>query len=175
MKNPSLTRSIALVFFLFFYSFRLHAEFKAVFVGINGLTCSQCSKAVEMQLRKLDFVADVQMNLQHTEGKILLVENKKADMEQIARAVINAGFSVRFLEADFLVEDKDSLSHSCLRFRGDSYYFLRSAKVPGKGIIKLKFIGKQYMPGKEFKKMQEEIHSQSQGLSGKTYYVTLLQ
>ena len=47
-------------------------------VGINGLTCSQCSRSVELQLRKLSFIKDVNMNLQQTEGTLSLVQSNTA-------------------------------------------------------------------------------------------------
>src|ERR1700759_948909 len=94
-----------LLLFLFcFCAFSAKAQFQAVYIGVNGLTCSQCTRTVEMRIRKLDFVADVQMNLEHTEGKIILKKDKKADIEKIAQAVIDAGFSVRYLQADLMVD-----------------------------------------------------------------------
>src|ERR1700744_4870126 len=76
-----------------------YAQITEVDLGVNGLTCSQCSRSVEMRIRKLDFVKDVQMNLEHTEGKIFFKENKKVDIDKIAQAVVDAGFSVRTLKA----------------------------------------------------------------------------
>lgn len=47
------------------------AQFNRVEIGVNGLTCSQCSRGVETERRKLDFVRDVQLDLQHTRGRLL--------------------------------------------------------------------------------------------------------
>src|ERR1700759_3369629 len=106
-----------LLLFLFcFCAFSAKAQFQAVYIGVNGLTCSQCSRTVEMSIRKLDFVSDVQMNLQHTEGKIILKKDKKADMDKIAQAVINAGFSVRYLNADLAVNSSVSTTGQCFSY-----------------------------------------------------------
>ena len=55
---------------IFCTCFSASAQFQTVYIGVNGLTCSQCSRTVEMSIRKLDFVGDVQMNLAHTESRM---------------------------------------------------------------------------------------------------------
>src|ERR1043166_9155069 len=104
---------------VFCCAFTARAQFQNVFIGVNGLTCSQCTRTVEMSLTKLDFVADVQMNLEHMEGKIVLAKDKKADMERIAQAVINAGFSLRYLDAELVVDNSVSATGQCFSYKGD--------------------------------------------------------
>src|SRR5580658_4426424 len=128
--------SIATLLFLCFFS-QAVAQFQTVFIGVNGLTCSQCSRTVEMSIRKLDFVADVQMNLEHTEGKIILKKDKKADMDKIAQAVVNAGFSLRYLQADLLVDNSVDVSGQCFNYKGDAYEFTAAPKDPLKGLVKI--------------------------------------
>jgi len=155
------------------FVFKAHAQFETVYIGVNGLTCSQCSRTVEMSIRKLDFVADVQMNLEHTEGKIILRKNKKADIEKIAQAVFNAGFSVRYLQADLLVDNSVTTSGSCINIKGDQYVFTAAPKEPIKGTIKLKFLGKKFMPKNELKKIDVNDNDHCGNVSGKIYHVAL--
>ncbi len=147
------------------------AQFQAVYVAVNGLTCSQCSRTVELKIRKLPFVADVQMNLQHTEGKVLLKKDKKASMEQIAQAVVDAGFSVRSLQADLKTDDI-AISASCFNYSGDQYVFASAPQMPVKGTIKLKFIGKRYMPKSELKKEPVPAKTGCGPTFGTVYYVS---
>src|SRR4051812_34855647 len=98
-------KALTLIVLLLCAVIQAQAQFGNVYIGVNGLTCSQCTRTVEMSIRKLDFVADVQMNLEHTEGKIILKKNKKADMDKIAQAIVNAGFSVRYLQADLTIDN----------------------------------------------------------------------
>ena len=102
-----------------------NAQFQTVFI-----TCSQCSRTVEISIRKLDFVADVQMNLEHTEGKIILKNGKKADMEKIAQAVTDAGFSLRYLKADLTIDNSINTSGQCVNYKGDEYVFTAAPKQP---------------------------------------------
>jgi len=152
---------------------KVDAQFETVYIGVNGLTCSQCTKSVEMQIRKLDFVADVQMNLEHTEGKIILKKNKKADIEKIAQAVFDAGFSVRYLLADLMVDHSVTQTDKCFRYMGDEYVFTETPKEPLAGTVKLKFIGKKYLPKNEFKKVQALMDSKCGDVAGKVYHVAM--
>ena len=73
------------------------AGIKWIDVGVNGLTCSLCTRSVEMSIRRLDFVDTVMMSLETTEGRIYVKPDVPVNVEQIAKAVVNAGFSVRFI------------------------------------------------------------------------------
>ena len=150
-----------------------NAQFQAIFIGVNGLTCSQCSRTVEISIRKLDFVADVQMNLEHTEGKIILKNGKKADMEKIAQAVTDAGFSLRYLKADFAVDNSVKANDECFSYKGDQYIFITPPKQVLSGTVQVSFIGKKYMAAKDFKKMQQYMTATCGTASGKVYHVSL--
>ena len=154
-------------------NFTAHAQFQAAYIGVNGLTCSQCSRTVEMSIRKLDFVSDVQMNLEHTEGKIILKKDKKPDMDKIAQAVINAGFSVRYLQADLMIDNSVAVSGQCFSYKGDAYEFTQMPKDPLTGLVKLKFIGKKYLPKNELKKMEPLTDNKCGNANGKIYHVSI--
>lgn len=149
------------------------AQFTEVEVGINGLTCSQCTRSVEMRIRKLDFVDHVQMNLQQTNGRIILKKNKKVSMEQIAQAIKDAGFSVRYLKADFMFDDSDAPAGTCFRYKGDKYIFVQPPQSYLKGNISLTFVGAAFMPPKELKKWNTNVKDNCGSATGNTYFVTL--
>ncbi|WP_181358437.1 heavy-metal-associated domain-containing protein [Taibaiella chishuiensis] len=101
------------------------AQFRQASIGINGLTCSQCSRSVEMQLRKLNFISDVDMDLEHKNGVLHFKTNSKVDMKAIAGAVKDAGFSVRYLKADIDMDQVTPAENgACFKIRGDVYYLL---------------------------------------------------
>lgn len=167
-------RVIAIVAAILGNVFVANGQFETIYIGVNGLTCSQCSRTVEMSIRKLDFVADVQMNLQHTDGKILLLKNKKVNIEKIARAVMDAGFSVRFLEADFGMGNTEAISGSCFNYNGDSYEFIEEPRKPLQGTVKFRFVGKKYLPKNDFKKMERYFDDKCSQNKGTLYYVEVL-
>ncbi len=149
--------------------FPAQAQFTYAEVGINGLTCSQCSRSVELSIRKLPFVKDVEMNLEHTEGKIIFTPNGKVDIASIAQAVKNAGFSVRYMKAGFIFTKG---AGSCFNYKGDTYNLVRPpAKLPD-GATAITFLGATYQPKKDFKKWQAQLTG-SCGTKGNLYYITL--
>ena len=166
-------KTITIVVFGLFFVLQAQAQFETAYIGVNGLTCSQCSRTVELSIRKLDFVADVQMNLEHMEGKIILKKNKKADMDKVAQAVINAGFSVRYLQADLVVDNSVTSSGACINYKGDQYVLTEAPKEPLRGTVKLKFVGKKFMPKNELKKNEAAMNNSCGGVSGKVYHVSL--
>jgi len=151
---------------------RADAQFETVYIGINGLTCSQCSKTVETQVRKLDFVRDVQMNLQRTEATILLRENKKVAIDKIARAVKDAGFSLRSLKADIHIGNTVSVSGNCMTSNGDTYVLTQPLKRSASGTVSLRFLGKEYQPKGDYKKNTSPPTGACGNAAGTTYFVT---
>jgi uncharacterized protein len=60
-------------------------------VGIDGMTCSGCSGAVENVIRKLDGVSNVVVNLEPGQA----VVHGSVDLKQIQSAIVAAGFEIR--------------------------------------------------------------------------------
>ncbi len=137
-----------------FFGITGFGQIQQVKVGINGLTCSQCSRSVEMQLRKLTFVKDVEMNLQQTEGIITLIDGKAAvPFQEIAGAVKDAGFSIRFLTITFTPGTTDPIRDKELRVNANRFFLLIIPGLPEKGNT-FQFVGKSFMPPAIFKKYQ---------------------
>lgn len=70
-------------------------------LGINGLTCSQCSRSVEMQLKKLPFIQSIEMDLAGTQAILKIDERKNVNIYSIAQAVKDGGFSTRSIDIHF--------------------------------------------------------------------------
>ena len=70
-------------------------------LGVNGLHCSACSFTVEKSLKKVDGVSVVQMDLNQRAGKILFADGMQPSSVDLAKAVSDAGYSVRFLKLHF--------------------------------------------------------------------------
>ncbi len=79
-------------------SSKLSAQFHWVQIGVDGLTCSQCTRSVEMNIRKLDFVDSVSMNLENTEGKILFKPGKKVSIEHVSIGITHFSLTLNRLK-----------------------------------------------------------------------------
>lgn len=73
------------------------AEIKKVTLVASGLTCSMCSKAIFKALTKLDFVAEVKVDIESSKYILTFKSGKKVLIDQIKAAVKDAGFGVQSL------------------------------------------------------------------------------
>lgn len=71
------------------------AQFQNIEIGINGLTCSQCSRTVYNALSKVEGVKSIEMDLNHPVAYVSLSPNAKIRFEDLQGAVVNAGYKVR--------------------------------------------------------------------------------
>ncbi|XZF16158.1 heavy-metal-associated domain-containing protein [Chitinophagaceae bacterium MMS25-I14] len=124
-------------------------------LGVNGLTCSQCSRSVEMKLRKLDFVKNVSMNLEHTNGTIFFEDGKVIDFTSIAKAVTDAGFSVRYLRITSVAAGWKKSGEYCYSMDGNTFQLV--GKMPVKDTLQLQMLGSNFMPPAAVKKWKAQL------------------
>jgi hypothetical protein len=113
------------------------------------------------------------MNLQHTEGKITFKPGAKVDVEKIAQAVVDAGFSVRYLLAGFVFDNTVVSKGFCYPYEESQFQFVKTEGKTLNGETTLKFIGKEFQSGKEYKHWKSDLIPVCDKLKGKILYVTL--
>lgn len=143
------------------------ARLTAVLIGVNGLTCSQCTRNVEMQLRRLPFVAEVHMNLEHTNGRIQLKEESGFTPERIVKAVQDAGFSVRYLKVLIVHPEPYKEGGNCLSIGPLGLQLVGSLPQPLPDSLCLQLLGMPYQPHKE------AAHLPGKTCPSSRYFVTL--
>ena len=124
------------------------AGIKWVEIGVNGLTCSMCSRSVEMSLLKLDFVEDVEMKLETAEGKISINTNSPVNLNAIAKAIVNAGFSVRFVKLQMSFEDIALQKDGTFVFQGQIFEWIDYTEQTRES-VSLQLLEENFLPKKE--------------------------
>jgi cation transport ATPase len=157
-----LNSAILLLVLFLSSSSRSLAEIKWVEIGVNGLTCSLCSRSVEMSLRRLDFVDNVSMSLEKTEGRIYLKPNLPVNLKQIATAVSNAGFSVRFLRIQFDMNDIDVNNNGAFTYLGQTYQWLDFKGKLANTLVALKVVDEHFLPKKESAEWKKKMVNSDQ-------------
>lgn len=134
-------------------------QFKSAKIVIDGLTCSMCSYGVEQSMRKLEFVKDVEMDLNANTAQVQFVEGSEVLLGELAEKVRDAGFSVRQFQATTF----ESLQKTD---RGNEYlignsicHLISQQKTPEGMEVVLTFIGKDFMDKKTWKKWRGKIES----------------
>lgn len=104
-----------------------------------------------MELNKLPFVSKVDMNLEHTLGQVYFKNGEIIDVQKLAQAVTDAGFSVRFLDLTFNFSKLDK-SLGCFVLDDQAFYFLNSPEEGHREEMTFQIIANGFMPKSEFRK-----------------------
>jgi copper chaperone CopZ len=132
-------------------------------IGVNGLTCSLCSRSVEMSLRRLDFVDSVGMSLETTEGRVYFKSNLPINLDQVAKAVVRAGFSVRFLKVEFTFDDIAVNHDGSFVYQGQTFEWLDFKNKPDKKPVALKLVDENFLPKKESNQWKKKFATTASG------------
>lgn len=140
-------------------------------IGVNGLTCSMCTRSVEMSIRRLDFVDTVVMSLEKAEGRIYFESNLPVSFEQIAKAVVNAGFSVRFIKVQFNFNDIEIGTDGLFSYQGQLFKWIDFKTKPNKAQVALKLVDEGFLPKKESSQFKKKINSSKASATEKILHV----
>lgn len=124
------------------------AGLKWVDVGVNGLTCSMCTRSVEMSLQKLFFVDSVIMSLENTEGRVYFKPGVPIDMNQVSKAVTDAGFSVRFVKMNINFDEIELKEDGTFVLDGQMFQWL-DPPVKMKGSLTVQLVSENFLPKKQ--------------------------
>jgi copper chaperone CopZ len=163
--------SSAIIFLLL--QLNVRADLLWVQLGVDGLTCSQCCRSVELSLRRLEFVNEVKMDLESTEARITFKPGLRVSVDRIARAVTDAGFSVRFLKGGLLVNNLDVKENSCYKTEEGQLQFVKTGNKLLNGEVALTFLGKDFLSRNGYKQWKDALKLSCAAGSNKLYFVTL--
>jgi len=147
---------------LIFGAFSSKGEMISIKIGINGLTCSMCSRTVEKSLLQLPFIDRVEMNIATTEARILVKENFVISIKDIARSVKDAGFSVRSIRMEMDFKDLRLSEDGTFNSHGLQFKWLGKISSATPGYINLLVIDPPYLPSKERAKWSTLLSDQPQ-------------
>lgn len=91
----SLPKNIALLIVLFMPSFvTLAAEGRYV-IGVDGLACPYCAYSLEKQIKGIEGVENVTIDLKHSRAMITMAQDRSLSKGQARQAVEDAGFTMK--------------------------------------------------------------------------------
>ena len=148
-----------------------NAQYKSAEIGVDGLTCSACSFATQKSLLELKSVDSVYMELEQNKATVFFKTGEKVNVKDLAKKVVDAGFSVRSISAVVNIQDLDLSPDHCWNYENDTYHFIK-LEGPKKlnGAIQLTFIGEKYMAAKEFKKWKMYLKNTCSSNGAQTPY-----
>jgi copper chaperone CopZ len=162
MRSKNHLPHILLLFILFnSISYTVHAQFVSATLGINGLTCSLCSYNVEHELKKIEGIDSVKMDLNTNIAKIIFNKSIPIQMIEVVNAVYKAGFSVGYSQALLLIDKIVLDSTNAFNYQGNNYQLLNSNKMTLEGPVIIKFVDKKFVTSKEFKHWDKVFKSEN--------------
>jgi copper chaperone CopZ len=142
------------------------AQFTGAKVSLNGLTCSQCSRSVEMALRRVAFIQSIKMDLQKPAAQLTFKKNRKIDFAKIAKAVKDAGFSIGTIVADYDRSQASNIEY-CFLDNDIIYHSVNRSLSDNGPKIKVLLLAKGLIGESELKRMEMPAAAKPCGLKSK--------
>lgn len=118
----------------------------------SGLTCSMCSKAVKSALEELSFVEKVQVDIKNQQYNISFKDGQAFEVDDLQKAVSDAGFSIAKLNITAKVEEKQLKKDEHLKIGNHTFHFLNAANQTINGEATFTVVDKNFVSAKDFKK-----------------------
>lgn len=83
-------------------------------LGITGMTCASCAKAVERSVRKVDGISTANINIA-TEKLTVEFDDTKTDIEKIKESVIKAGYGIQENKREIILPISGMTCASCVK------------------------------------------------------------
>jgi len=148
----STMKRISLLFVIVLVGAAAQAQFGSAKLQASGLTCSLCSKAIFKALTAIPFVDKVEADVATSGFDILFKEGANVDVDQLKKAVTDAGFSVAGLKIQAKLDGVAVQNDAHLTIQGKTYHFMNVKPQTLKGNVELTILDKNFVPAKDFKK-----------------------
>jgi copper chaperone CopZ len=146
------------------------AQVQKVNLQASGLTCAMCSKAIYKAVSAISFVDTVLVNIEASTYDIRFDKETTPRFDQIAKAVVDAGFSVANLTVMVNFDKQAVDKNGLFTLDGINYKLMGTPPTTLQGSKKMQLIGKQYMLPKDLKKIPV---AQLGNVASNTYLVSL--
>jgi copper chaperone CopZ len=150
-------------------------QIQSISLQASGLTCSMCSRAIYKSLQKVPAVAKVQEDIEHSSYHIQFSDPQKVSLENLKKAVQDAGFSVARMEVRANFDQAEVASDSLLKLNNFIFYFVDISKQKLNGERKLLILDKDFLLEKDRKKYTGSYDSRPATEGGeRIFHVTLV-
>lgn len=119
----------------------------------SGLTCALCAKSIYSNLSALDFIDNVDTDLETSSFLIVFKPGTQLDIDAIRRKVEDAGFSVSKL---LLKVDQGGLvigNDKKIRIGNNVFHFIHVKTQQTSSSFEMRVIDQKFLSAKEFKKL----------------------
>ena len=128
------------------------AQIKSATLSASGLTCSMCSKAIYKALGKVPSVKSVDADIEGSKYHIVFKENTVIVLDDLKKAVENAGFSVASLQVTAQFPPVEIANDTHIEYGGSTYHFLNVSGQTISGDKTFTVVDKKFLPDAEYRR-----------------------
>lgn len=131
------------------------AQIKSATLTASGLTCSMCSKAIFKSLSKVPFIKTIDADVEKSTYTIAFKEGEKVELDEVKKAVQNAGFAVADLQVTMSFDNAEVYNDAHVTVDGSTFHFLNVNKQTLQGDKTIRVVDKNYVTPAEHKKYKK--------------------
>lgn len=132
-----------------------YGQYTKATLQATGLTCALCSNAINKSLQTKGFIQSVKPDIKNSSFNIVFKENADVDIDEIKKAVEDAGFGVGSLKLTGSFNDVKIGTDSHAQIGTKHYHFLNASDKVLNGEQTITIVDKDFMTAKAFKKISE--------------------
>jgi copper chaperone CopZ len=144
---------LGLLLALLLNSLYTQAQVSKAEMQVSGLTCSMCQLATQKAVKTLDFVADIEPDLNNTNFVITFKKDKTVNPDLLAKKVKGAGFSVSKLVLTYTFSDLKIANGASFTYGGAQFSFLNVTAKTLDGATKITLLDKDFVSAGTYKQL----------------------
>ena len=145
-------KNIFLVAIGLLFSISSFAQIKSATLSASSLTCSMCSKAIYKAIGKVSFVKSVDAYIEGSKYAITFKEGVPVVLDDLKKAVENAGFSVASLQVTAQFPPIEIANDTHIEYGGSTYHFLNVSGQTISGDKTFTVVDKKFLPDADYKR-----------------------
>ena len=131
------------------------AQFTKASLQATGLTCAMCNNAINKALQIKPFIQSVKSDIKNSSFSIVFKENVDVDIDEIRKAVEDAGFGVGSLKLTGNFKEVKIGNDTHVQIGDRHFHFLNVNNQVLEGEQTITIIDKDFLTAKQFKKYSE--------------------
>lgn len=141
------------IVFATFFAFSANAQVSKVMLQASGLTCSMCSNSINKSLKTIDFVQNVNPNVQTSTFEITFKQGSAVDFDKLKKKVEDAGFTVASFTATVNFNNVQLKENQPVKVGDKTFYILNAKDQSLNGSRQVRIVDKGFVSPKESKKI----------------------
>lgn len=134
-------------------AFQSHGQFTRARLQATGLTCAMCSNAINKALQAKPFIQSVHSDIKNSSFDIVFKDNEDADIDEIRKAVEDAGFGIGSLKLTGNFTGIKINNDEHVQIGNRQFHFLNVSSQVLNGEQTITVVDKNFLTVKQFKKI----------------------